>query len=39
MEGKFLPYKLIGDAVYPVRSWMYCPFKGTSDGLEPYKAH
>ncbi len=39
MEGKFQPYKLIGDAAYPVRPWMYCPFKGTSDGLEPYKAH
>jgi hypothetical protein len=39
MEGKFQPYKLIGDAAYPVRPWMYCPFKGTSDGLELYKAH
>lgn len=39
MEGKFLPYKLIGDAAYPVRPWMYSPFKGTSDGLESYKAH
>ena len=39
MEGRFLPYKLIGDAAYPVRPWMYSPFKGTSNGLEPYKAH
>jgi hypothetical protein len=39
MEGKFLPYKLIGDAAYFVQPWMYCPFKGSSDGLEPYKAH
>jgi hypothetical protein len=39
MEGKFLPYKLIGDVAYLVRPWMYCPFKGSSDGLEPYKAH
>ena len=28
IEGKFQPYKLIGDAAYPVRPWMYCPFKG-----------
>jgi hypothetical protein len=39
MEGKFLPYKLIGNAEYPVQPWMYCPFKGSSNGLEPYKAH
>jgi hypothetical protein len=39
MEDKFILYKLIGDAAYPVRPWMYCPFKGSSDGLEPYKAH
>lgn len=39
MEGRFLPYKLIGDAAYPVRPWMYCPFKGCNDGLESYKAH
>ena len=28
MEGKFQPYKLIGDAAYPVQPWMYCSFKG-----------
>ena len=28
MEGKLHPYKLIGDAAYPVRPWMYYPFKG-----------
>jgi hypothetical protein len=28
MEGKYMPYKLIGDAAYLVRPWMYCPFKG-----------
>jgi hypothetical protein len=28
IEGKFQLYKLIGDAAYPVRPWMYCPFKG-----------
>jgi hypothetical protein len=39
MEGKLLPYKLIGNAAYLVRPWMYCLFKGSSNGLEPYKAH
>jgi hypothetical protein len=33
MEGKFLLYKLIGDAAYPIRPWMYCPFKGSFDHL------
>jgi hypothetical protein len=33
MEGKYMPYKLIGDAAYPVRPWMYCPFKRQNDGL------
>ena len=28
MEGKFQPYKLIRDAAYKVRPWMYCLFKG-----------
>ena len=39
MKGKFLTYKLIGDATYSIHPWMYCPFKGTSNRLEPYKAH
>jgi hypothetical protein len=39
MEGRFLPYKLIGDVAYPVWHWMYCPFKGCYDGLKSYKAH
>ena len=39
IEGRFLPYKLIGDAAYPVRPWMWSPFKGCYDGLESYKAH
>jgi hypothetical protein len=33
MEEKYMPYKLIGDAIYPIRPWMYCPFKGQKDGL------
>jgi hypothetical protein len=33
MEGKYMPYKLIGDAAYPVEPWMYYPFKGQKDGL------
>jgi hypothetical protein len=28
IEGQFQPYKLIEDAAYPVRPWMYCSFKG-----------
>ena len=28
IESKFQPYKLIGDATYLVRPWMYYPFKG-----------
>jgi len=39
MEEIFIPYKLIEDAAYPVRLWMYCPFKGCYDGHESYKAH
>jgi len=40
IEGRLLPYKLIGDAAYPVRSWIYSPFKGGVDVcLPPYKAH
>jgi hypothetical protein len=40
IEGKLLPYKLIGDAAYPVRPWIYCPFKGGVDvSLPAYKAH
>lgn len=40
IETKLLPYKLIGDAAYPIRVWMYCPFKGGVDVfLPPYKAH
>lgn len=39
MEGKYMPYKLIGDAAYPVRPWMYCPFKGQKDGLSRCRAN
>jgi hypothetical protein len=40
MEGGLLPYRLIGDIAYPVRPWIYCPFKRRVDcALPPYKAH
>jgi hypothetical protein len=40
IEGGLLPYKLIGYAVYSVRPWIYCFFKGGVDcALPPYKAH
>lgn len=28
IERKYQPYKFVGDVAYPVRPWMYCPFKG-----------
>ena len=37
IEGKFQPYKLIGDVAYPVRPWMYCPFKGRKTTLSGKK--
>ena len=39
MKGKLLPYKLMGDATYPMRPWFYSPFKGEKDGLPRVKAH
>ncbi len=39
MKDKFLPYKLIGDATYPMWSWFYLHFKGEKDGLSKHKAH
>jgi hypothetical protein len=39
MRGEFLPYKLIGDAVYPMKPWFYSPFKGEREGLSRAKAH
>jgi hypothetical protein len=30
MEGKYMPYKLIGDVAYLVRLWMYCPVSANS---------
>ncbi len=35
----FLPYKLMGNVVYPMWPWFYYPFKGEKDGLPIYKAH
>lgn len=34
-----LPYKLIGDVAYPMRPWLYYPFKGENDGLSRPKIH
>jgi hypothetical protein len=39
MKNKFLPYKLIGDVVYPMRPWFYSPFRSEKNGLLIYKAH
>ena len=39
MQNKFLPYKLVGDAAYPLRPWFFSPFKGVQDGLSREKAH
>ena len=39
IECKFQPYKLIGDAAYPVRLWMYCPFKGGKTTLSGNKTN
>jgi hypothetical protein len=39
MKDKFLPYKLIGDAIYPMWAWFYSHFKGEKDGLSKYKAY
>jgi hypothetical protein len=37
MKDKFLHYKLIGDAIYPMRPWFCSPFKGEKYGLLKYK--
>jgi hypothetical protein len=39
MRGELIPYKLIGDAAYPMRPWFYSPFKGEKEGLSRAKAH
>ena len=38
IEGKFQSYKLIEYVVYPVRPWMYCPFKGGKTTLSGKEA-
>jgi len=38
MEGRLHLYKLIGDAAYPIRPWMYCPFKGGKTKLSQIQA-
>ena len=37
LQGKFKPYKLIGDAAYPVRPCFILPFKGSKSGLSREK--
>jgi hypothetical protein len=39
MKDKFLPYKLIGDAPYPMWPWFYFPFQNEKDGVLRYKTH
>jgi hypothetical protein len=39
MKGELLPFKLMGDAAYPMRPWFYSPFKGEKDGLPRAKTH
>jgi hypothetical protein len=39
MKDKFLPYKLIGDATYPMWPWFYFPFQNEKDGVPKYKAN
>ena len=37
IKSKLLPHKMIRDYAYPVRPWIYSPFKGCGEGLEGYK--
>ncbi len=39
VKGKFLLYKLIANATYPVWPWFWCPFKGGKNELSPKKVH
>jgi hypothetical protein len=39
MRGELLPYKLIGDAAYPMKLWFYSPFKGEKERLPRAKCH
>ncbi len=36
---KFLPYKLIGNAAYPMWPWLCSPFKGEKYGLQKHKEY
>jgi len=38
MKDKILPYKSIGDVVYPMQPWFYSLFKSEKDGLSRYNA-
>jgi hypothetical protein len=39
MKNKYLPYKLINDATYPMKPKFFTPFKGIKDGLSHKKNH
>ena len=39
IKDKFQPYKLIENAAFPVRPWMYCPFKGGNTILSGKEAN
>ena len=39
MQGKFKPFKLIGDAAYPIRPFFIVPFKGQKSGLPREKQY
>jgi hypothetical protein len=38
-ERQVLPYKLIRDATYPIRPWLYSPFKAEKYELPKHKTH
>jgi len=31
--GRSSPYVLVGDVTYPIRPWMFPPYKGHKNGL------
>jgi hypothetical protein len=39
ISGAFLPYKLIKDFTYPMRPWIYSPFKEEKEEMSKAKAH
>jgi hypothetical protein len=39
MKCVFLPYKLVEDVAYSMRSWFYSPFKGAKNRLPRAKVY